>query len=582
MNAVRRILAAISFLVAFTAFTVAAYGINEDEQDAEAAPNSVSVTITEETFFSFTPNATGYWTFVTSDNTDGTIPSLWLVNHYDHVLAFNSGSAPGNNAIIKLHLVEGAPYVIMARFEGYYTGSYTLTVFMSEEFVRPLRPVLTPEVIPGDGGVVSDGRLRYSFTPYESGLWLFDLESDDAFLEMQIRDSRGNDIAFNVDLTSWGFHGTVRLTAGEEYIISSWTMLSTISYTLSVSLSEEFVPWVNWDILAVFGLDMDFEADRLVIPSYGGDAVVTESTTFSFTPDETGLWVFSLAGASLRGDVFALITDAYGSFIATVEDPGWRDSWISLRLEEGVEYVVLVSSIFTDNFAAYLTVAAYEEWEPDLEDDYDDSTTPIAEQGVRIPSGGGYIGVTDEDFLFMPEYIGPWSIQVLDAPTWLSLAVIDPSESILLRAPSSSGISVHLAPGVEYTIRTSAGRSILVSPTYEIHPPHGGVHIMRRVIREAEFSFIPAETGYWVIFTSDNEGTTDPYLWLLDAEGNIIASDDDGGEGLNAMIKIHLEAGVRHTIRAGYFVGDGAYTLNVHMVGNMQARELVVLEPPKQ
>ena len=586
MKAAKRMLALISLFVALIAFTAVVYGTQTEGAAAEAteaAPNTVSVTITEETFFSFTPNATGYWTFVTSDNTEDTAPRLWLTNHYGHLLAINSGSAPGNNAIIKLHLVEGAPYVIRAGFDCAALGSYVLNVFMSEEFVRPVRPTPVPVVIPGEGGTVSDGDLYYSFTPYESGLWLFNFEND-ALLELQIRDSRRNDIAFNFDFMASGFYGTVRLTAGEEYIIRSFgTMIAVdaVSYTLSVTPAEEFVPWINWDILSIIGLDMDFEADRLAIPPYGGDEVVTEATMFSFTPDTTGLWVFSLTDIVTRSGIIAFITDAYGSFAAVMDGSPWWEDQVVLSLEEGVEYVILVSPMFAEAFTSRLIVESYEDWEPDY--DYDNDTAPVVKQGVRIPPGGGYITGISDDFLFIPEHIGPWSIQLLGTPGWFLLGISDPSESLRLSESALPVISLHLAAGVEYTITTRSGNAIHVSPTYEIHPPHGGTHIMRRVVREAEFSFIPAETGYWVIFTSDNTGTTDPYLWLIDAEGNIVASNDDGGEGFNSLIKIFLEAGTEYIIRAGFFAGEGTYILNVHMAGDMlTSPELVVLEPPAQ
>jgi len=167
---------------------------------------------------------------------------------------------------------------------------------------------------------------------------------------------------------------------------------------------------------------------------------------------------------------------------------------------------------------------------------------------------------------------------------WGNLSISDASGSFRVSERDTPVISIHLAAGHEYIIDTGWGNfgSILsVSPTYQITPPGTITSMYRRVVRETEFVFTPNHTGYWVIYTFNRTGATDPYLWLMDANGNIIAQDDDGGEGLNALIKIYLEAGTPYTIRAGYFAGGGEYTLAVRKAGaTPPERELVVLQPP--
>jgi len=542
-----------------------------------------SVTIREETFFSFTPNVTGYWTFVTSNRTDDAFPFLQVTNHYGHVLATDWGSGPDNNAIVKLHLVEGAPYVVHAGFDWGAQGRYTLTVFVSEEFVRPERYVAMPEAIPGEGGEVSGyDRIFYSFVPDTTGFWEFNATTDGWFFEIDITDSRGNLIVLNLDDEELEFNATALLVADQEYTINGWVSWDA-AYTLSVWPTDTFEPWIDWDWLAQWDVNLDLNAVRTVIPSTGGGNLVETTTHFSFTPETSGLWTVDISDGEF--DIFVFITDSYGSTM-TLAESGWWDDWITLYLLEDVEYVIWVSSFWRDSFFMNLVITPYEEmvwdeWEWDT--DWDEEM----EWGTRIPSTGGYFPLEFENwFLFTPEEMGSWTIEIsTEGRGWNDLTVSDASGSFWINEWDTGTISMHMAAGVEYFIDAwsswdNVGAVLQVSPTYVLRP-HGNARISRRVVQEMEFSFTPGETGYWIISTSNARGDTDPFLWLLDAYGNIIADDDDGGEGLNALIKVYLEAGTSLVIRAGFFAGAGEYTLNVRMAGGEQTRrELVVLTPP--
>ena len=591
VNRIMAFLCAFAIVAALAAIgPVAAYAAEAEAEEPTAAPNYVSVTVTEETHFSFTPNATGYWTFVTSNNT-GDTPRLWVINDYGHTLASDSGTAPGNNAIVKLHLVEGAPYVIRAGYSwGGGEGTYTLTVFMSEEFVRPVRPVPVPTQVPGGGGTFSGtGSPYYVFTPEETGFWEIDIVSDGWDMDFFIRNQFHTYIAFNIN---WEpeFRATIRLIAGVEYTITGWIGWSD-NYTMTITPVDAFEPWIDWELMSNWGINFDLEADaeRIAI-SPGSRVAVDAETYFSFTPDEDGPWTFWLLDVAT--DAIILVTDTYGSFLAVNEGGRWwGDEWITVDLEAGVEYVIWAASLWDGVPDFTLYIAPFDEdmtapdwdWDWDNDWDWDDGWNGGWGHGIRIPSQGGYTNMEDNfRFLFSPEATGSWSIMLSDVRGWSDLEVSDESGSFRVFT-TDNVISMHMAAGTEYVIEVWAGWDAIlqVSPTYEIHLPSGSAAAMRRVVRETDFSFIPSQTGYWVIYTSQNAGTTDPYLWLLDAAGDILAQDDDGGEGLNAMIKIHLEAGVEYTIRAGYFLGGGEYVLNVRMAGGFApVRELVVLAPP--
>jgi len=583
---------AFAMVLALAAFNPTVAYASEADEPYEA-PNSVSITITEETHFSFTPNATGYWTFVTSDNYY-CAPRLWVINHYGHVLATDRGTAEGNNAIVKLHLVEGAPYVIRAGFDwSDMGGTYTLTLFMSDEFVRPVRPGAVFTVIPGEGGVSSGReRINYSFTPDTCGLWEIHIVGAGEALDFDIRDDLWNTIAFHHDMNPPEFHGTVRLVSGVEYRINGWSDWNA-EYTLSIAYSDTFIPWVDWDEVALWFTPFDFEADRLPVPPYGGEFLIEEKTHLSFTPESSGIWDFIIAVDNNDNNAIIMITDAYGSILVAEQSWGW-DVWLELDLIEGVEYVILVSCLVNDEFNLDLTIEKFttrifwdDDWNWDDDWGWDPDWDDFESWVVRIPSEGGYVHVgSNSSFLFSPDTMGSWSIQLAGLDHF-DLTLSDISHSFWLSMWDSGVISMHMAPGFDYAIETWIGWDnndaiLIVSPTYVITPPRADAVMQRRVFMdETDFSFTPIETGYWLIYTSHNIGATDPYIWLLDAEGNIIAEDDDNGAGLNSLIKIHLEAGVEHTIRAGFFIGGGEYMLTVRMAGSAQTGlDLVVLEPP--
>jgi len=553
------------------------------EETIEVGTQSrTAVTIREETYFSFTPNATGYWTFVTSNIIGTSDPELRVTNNYGHIMALDSGTAPNNNAIVKLHLVEGAHYIIWAGVRWGTMGSFTLTVYMSDTFTRPTRPVPVPTVIPGEGGMSrGQDQLLYSFSPQESGLWSIEIEAE-AIFEIEISDSFGNFIGGTLDSRNDHFFATMRLVADETYRIRSWG-LGGVWYTITISPAESFEPWIDWDMLAEWDIAVDFDADMSALSPHGGHVSVNDTVQLSFTPYTSGLWLFEIY-ENFDNPVL-LITDTYGSFIFAEEI--WSDNqWLFFTMEADVEYILWASSFWGGNVDFSMYISYYEPEPVDYDLDYDEPAPDIihTDRGTRIPSHGGYVIVGDEHtFHFSPATTGSWTVQLIGDSSWTDLLVSDISGSFVLQNWAGRIISLYMAQYAEYIFETWAEQDdtlIFVSPTYEITFPGSAAHTTRMVTNETEFVFVPNISGYWLIYTTNNIGQTDPYLWLYDAEGNIIAQDDDGGEGLNAMIKIHLDAGTQHTIRAGFFAGTGEYRLNVRRAGGMPVRDLVVLNPP--
>jgi hypothetical protein len=71
-----------------------------------------------------------------------------------------------------------------------------------------------------------------------------------------------------------------------------------------------------------------------------------------------------------------------------------------------------------------------------------------------------------------------------------------------------------------------------------------------------------AMSGQTITAHVDSVGEADPALKLIDPDGNVLAQDDDGGGGVNALITATLPVTGTYTLRVTVTV-PGAYTITV-------------------
>ena len=81
-----------------------------------------------------------------------------------------------------------------------------------------------------------------------------------------------------------------------------------------------------------------------------------------------------------------------------------------------------------------------------------------------------------------------------------------------------------------------------------------------RAGEEQWFSVRPTGAG---IVTVETYGDTDTYLEAYDASRNLLAEDDDGGEGTNARLELFVDAGQTYLFKLRCYSGDtsGSYRL---------------------
>jgi Bacterial pre-peptidase C-terminal domain len=96
----------------------------------------------------------------------------------------------------------------------------------------------------------------------------------------------------------------------------------------------------------------------------------------------------------------------------------------------------------------------------------------------------------------------------------------------------------------------------------------GGLKIngkLDRTVRSITYQVkMEADKTYVIDMISADQKALDPYLKLLDPEGNVLQEDDDGGEGLNSRITFRAAKAGVYRIVALPLVGAGDFTLEVN------------------
>ncbi|MDR0272397.1 MAG: hypothetical protein LBI27_03670 [Clostridiales bacterium] len=290
------------------------------------------------------------------------------------------------------------------------------------------------------------------------------------------------------------------------------------------------------------------------IPNNGGRIQVDGRTTYSFTPDRSGYWVFQTSENG-DSDPNLELRSSDGRIIAEDDDGGGDyNSLIMLQLEQGRTYT-LVAGFYSGNRGRYIL-----------------DVTPLTVMNATSDT----MQVNGEmSFLFTPAETGLWSFETSnnggnDPMLWLYDMA---GQMVNLDDDSGNGLNANLRArvnaGTEYLIRVgyynytgdegSCTLNIAQIPVTEISGE--GEYTVKS---DNYFSFIPNETGFWTFSTGFNR-SYDPHLWLYDDFG-IIAEDDDGNGDLNSRLIIPLEAGQLYYLHAGFYTGEnGKYALNVEI-----------------
>ena len=295
------------------------------------------------------------------------------------------------------------------------------------------------------------------------------------------------------------------------------------------------------------------------IPSVGGVVMVNEPTEFSFTPSESGYWVFETSDNT--GDPLLRIYDAQGLLIAEDDDGGaGLNALITVYLDAGSTYVIN-ARFFSDTDDGDYTLTV----ELDSAQAGDDAPPPIISDGNVIPPTGGDMNVSiTTTFTFTPYRSGIWRIFTHDNGLNDPFIELFDSRGRLLEYDDDSMgalnavIFFYMDEGYEYTINATffggvdigIGSYTLTAEPIPQVSSGGEIPIFGTELIE----FTPDVSGYWEFYTF-NAGRSDPFIEIIDDRFDIIAEDDDSGDGLNARLTVRLEAGRTYYIYVDFWWG---------------------------
>jgi len=298
-----------------------------------------------------------------------------------------------------------------------------------------------------------------------------------------------------------------------------------------------------------------------IFPSVGGSVRVDGSTEFTFVPNQTGFWEFYTSDNG-NSDPLLEIYDAAGRLLADDDDGGeGYNALIGIDLVAGQTYKIHARFWASGSGSFMLTGIFY--------------GSHIG-SGHDLPSEGGSVIVAGErEFPFTPNRSGTWEFRTSDNGDSDPMLEIYDSNRRLLDSDDDGGdglnalITINLEAGQTYYIAAKfwwGGTGDFVLTARHMgganELPGGGGTV--QVNGETEFAFVPSQSGRWEFRTSNN-GNSDPVLEIYDSNRRMIAEDDDGGDGLNSLISIDLNAGSTYYVVAKTWWGDsgGSYTLTV-------------------
>ena len=383
----------------------------------------------------------------------------------------------------------------------------------------------------GSGGDVSvEGATEIYFTPDKSGLYTFrTIKNIDSDPNLIIYDVHGGIVAQNDDgARDRNSFIVAQLDGGTTYTVNAgFYDDSDSSYTLHVSPAEQ-------------------------IPAMGGQLRADGLTGLTFSPEQSGVWVFRTSD-NAGCDPYLVLFDPNGVPIRENDDyTADKNAFFAIFLEKGSVYPVNAGIYGGESGNFTLTVA----------------------QAPEIPGGGGNLTVNGETvYAFTPDSSGMWDIFTSDninSDPYLTLLDQDGNEIASDDESADNGnaiITVPLDAGTPYILivsfyggnncKLNVNTSTAGASLAEL-PADGGVVTVNK---PTDFSFSPDKDGIWVLHTADN-GDSDPSLTLYEADGTVIADDDDGMGDMNAELVVYLFAGVRYNVRAEFYNDvSGSYSI---------------------
>ena len=324
-----------------------------------------------------------------------------------------------------------------------------------------------------------------------------------------------------------------------------------------------------------FAEEDDYSAGT-IIAGEEMDVEITESgdsVTYTFVPEFSGWYAFSSSG---EYNTCATVFDADGEEIAYNDDDGDGNNFMLKFYAEENETYYLRSQMLSDGTGSFtVSLIESQSWDlrraiSDLGDIFffnednpaelnvwvsteenfeqenpvfnyawykDDSEEVISNGTLELDDGGNYATA----FFADSEGIYTCEVTLGDDPDTAQSVSFDVQEE----GSSSDDGERFSGNAIEDTIAYGETKNVEIEESWDY----------------ASFEF-EAEDDGWYCFSSNSD--TDTYGRVLDADGEVIASDDDGGEGSNFSVNFEANAGETFYLQSCFYAsGTGSFTVSL-------------------
>ena len=315
-------------------------------------------------YFRFIPEASGTYTFYSSDYTGD--PKAYLRDRAGNELAYSDDTAIDSNFSITYDFVVGRIYYLQAGMWSDRTGSYTLHLVAGNQPEDPVEPddpwepVSFTDIYVGDSKNVTIeetyGEVYFRFIPETSGTYTFYSSDRSCDPYATLLDEYRGQLVYSDDYNGLDFSITYYLEAGEIYYLQA-DAYGSGTYTLNLVYGE------HEDEEPVYPDIQDIHAGDGVYLGY-----LDEAAYFRFIPDASGYYTFYSCDNTC--DPWAVLFDDTWGEIEYSDNVNEYNFSITYYMEAGVTYY-FAAGMYTSGYCTVnLVYGEPEVEEPEYTDIY--------------------------------------------------------------------------------------------------------------------------------------------------------------------------------------------------------------------
>jgi len=480
-------------------------------------------------------------------------PKVTLRNATGAEIGSDDDSGEGNNALLRQSVQPGTYQVVVSAY-GTTSGQYTLSVTEAPSTILGMVSVGEQRMAMLGGGEQHQYTLSAA-RPIELVITANKVPGSSLDPKVTLRNAAGTEVGSDDD--SGGDNNArlvTQVAAGEYRIVISAYGTTAGGYVLAVNevravsrgpigIGESRASQLEqggrdaYQLSVPRGADLVISANKVTAPAsvtMGPGRMQTMGTIYSSgqidrypyqvsAMQPTTIRVDKLAGSSL--DPKVMVYDAMGNQIASDDDGGeGLNCLLSQTLSPGT-YTVGVTTAGSSTGAYMLLI------EPGTPNNLDPKVSLRSSSGTEIGADDDSGGDKNARLVRRVEP-GFYEIVVSAYGTTAGSYTLSVSEAVA----QNMG-----------TITLGGSRSGSLS---------GGE-------RHTYTLSVPQTTGVTIDLMKSGDSSIDPELALRTGAGTDVATDDDGGEGVNSRIMQTLQPGMYQVVAMGHGASSGAYQLNV-------------------